>query len=58
MLSAIRHKIRDRLARRLGVPEIQSALERMRDNGFQPAQIFDVGAYRGDFARMCRAFGR
>ena len=55
MLSAIKHRIRDRLARRLGVPEIQPALEQMRDNGFQPSRIFDVGAYRGNFARICRA---
>jgi FkbM family methyltransferase len=41
------------LARRLNSPEIQFALERLDSIGFRPAQIFDVGAYKGDFARMC-----
>lgn len=49
-----RRLVRDRLARRLGVPEIPPALERMKANGFTPNHIFDVGAYRGDFAKLCR----
>jgi FkbM family methyltransferase len=42
------------LARRLGLPEIPSALERLRANNFAPGQIFDVGAYSGEFAKLCR----
>jgi len=40
-------------ARRLGVPEVRFALERLSAVGFQPITVFDVGAYRGDFARLC-----
>lgn len=50
---SIKTQIRTQLAHRLGVPEIPFALERLAAVGFQPKQIFDVGAYRGDFARSC-----
>ncbi len=45
--------IRQYLARKLRVPEIPYALERLRKIGFKPTQIFDVGAYQGDFAKLC-----
>lgn len=54
MWSRIKRAVRHRLARRLGVPEIPLALERLRTNEFTPEHIFDVGAYSGDFARLCR----
>lgn len=41
------------LAKKLGVPEIAFALERLLKIGFYPKQIFDVGAYKGDFALEC-----
>jgi FkbM family methyltransferase len=44
---------RDWLARRLQVPRIDFALERLRASGFSPSKIFDVGAYEGDFAQTC-----
>lgn len=49
----LKQKIRTKLAHRLGVPEIPFALQRLSTIGFQPQCIFDVGAYRGDFARSC-----
>jgi FkbM family methyltransferase len=49
----IRSAIRKRLATRLGAPEIPFALERLSAVGFCPRQIFDVGAYQGDFALEC-----
>jgi FkbM family methyltransferase len=48
-----RSDFRQWAARRLGVPEIRFALERLAAVGFQPITVFDVGAYRGDFARLC-----
>ena len=48
-----KHKIRKYLGRRLGIPEIPFALERLSSVGFEPKQIFDVGAYQGDFAQYC-----
>ena len=55
MLSNIKRAIRHRLARRLGVPEIPLALERLRANHYAPEIIFDVGAYSGEFAKLCRS---
>lgn len=51
----MRRLLRRLLARRLGLPEIPVALRRLARQGFDPALIFDVGAYRGDFARVCRS---
>ncbi len=53
MIRAIRQAARTKLARRLDLPSIQSSLERLKENGFSPGSVFDVGAYQGDFAAMC-----
>jgi len=49
----LKHKLRSYLAKKLDVPSIPHALERLVNIGFQPQLIFDVGAYQGDFARLC-----
>lgn len=49
----IRSIIRKYLARKLRVPEIPFALELLQSNGFEPNRIFDVGAYKGEFAELC-----
>lgn len=51
---SIKDRVRRYLARRLRLPEIPVALERLARLGFTPGVVFDVGAYRGDFARLCR----
>lgn len=51
----MRKRIRTLLARRLGVPEIPFALDRLLAQGFAPRLVFDVGAYRGEFAAACLA---
>lgn len=50
---SIKFKVRQYLARKLNVPEISFALERLATCGFKPNLVFDVGAYRGDFAKTC-----
>jgi FkbM family methyltransferase len=50
----VRRLLRESLARRLRVPEIPVALERLARQGFDPKLIFNVGAYRGDFARISK----
>jgi FkbM family methyltransferase len=50
---SLKQKIRKYLTKKLGVPEIPLAIERLTNLGFNPTQIFDVGAYRGDFADLC-----
>ena len=54
-MSNIKRQARDILARRLGVPEVPLALERLRACGFVPQHVFDIGAHRGDFSRLCRS---
>jgi FkbM family methyltransferase len=39
------------LAVRLRVPSINSSLKRLAACGFEPQGVFDVGAFRGDFAK-------
>lgn len=53
MLGRIRSRVRSIAARRLRVPEVAVALESLRRQGVQPRHVFDVGAYRGDFAELC-----
>src|SRR6516225_5429772 len=53
MLSTIRGRVRKILADRFELPEIPVALSRLKVQGFKPRTICDVGAYRGDFARLC-----
>jgi methyltransferase, FkbM family len=52
-MGRVRYKVREYLARRLNVPEIPFALERLATSGFKPTRVFDVGAYQGDFAKLC-----
>lgn len=49
----LRVTMREWLARRMRLPEIPVALARLAGLGFTPEFVFDVGAYRGDFARVC-----
>lgn len=49
----VKSQIRKYLTRKLELPEIPLALERLAILDFQPKLIFDVGAYKGDFARYC-----
>lgn len=49
----LRSHIRKYFARKLKVPEIPFALERLCAVDFQPIQIFDVGAYQGEFTQCC-----
>jgi FkbM family methyltransferase len=55
MLSKVRSRLRRALIRRLNAPDMTMALERLAGLGFSPELIFDVGAFRGDFAKMALA---
>jgi len=54
MIRALRRRVRTLLEERLDVPTIPRTLDRLVRLGFSPAGILDVGANRGDFARLCR----
>ena len=49
----LRSWLRNYLNRRLDVPSIPIALDRLAAAGFTPDRIFDVGAHNGDFTEMC-----
>src|SRR5262245_28836073 len=50
-----KNAIRNRIIRHCDLgQDIAPALHRLRTNKFSPAHIFDVGAYKGEFAKMCR----
>src|SRR5437868_1304838 len=42
------------LRRSLPIPDTEACLTRMKRNGFHPKLVIDVGAYVGDWTRMCR----
>ena len=56
-LAVVKTKLRKLLRRwlveRFDVPEIPRALARLKTQGLRPRVIYDVGAYRGDFALTC-----
>jgi FkbM family methyltransferase len=54
MLTKLKRIIRQRITRHYGVPEIPLGLERLLRCNFVPANIFDVGAYSGEFSKVCR----
>ncbi len=43
-----------RLGVHLGVPDLRWSLMDLKRFGFRPRQVLDVGAFRGDWARVCR----
>ena len=53
MVIVIKDQIRKYLKRKLELPEIPLALERLANMNFEPTHIFDVGAYKGEFANCC-----
>ncbi len=55
MFASLRSVLRQALARRLDAPDIPVALQRLAAKGVAAELIFDVGAYRGDFATTALA---
>src|SRR3982074_2488695 len=51
MIAGLKQTVRRYLSRRMRLPEIPVCLDAMAKRGFTPHFIFDVGAYKGDFAR-------
>jgi len=53
LLKSIPFDLRRRLAVHLGVPDISWSLRQLRRFGFIPKHVMDVGAFKGDWARVC-----
>ncbi len=47
-------RLKRKIKAALGVPDMEASLLNMKRNGFSPAKIIDVGAYIGDWTRMCQ----
>jgi FkbM family methyltransferase len=47
-------KAKRELKEQLGVPSMESTLDRMRRNGFAPRVAIDVGAYSGEWTTLCK----
>jgi len=43
-----------RLVAQNKVPDVETSLRRIKQYGINPKLIFDVGAYEGDFIKMCK----
>jgi FkbM family methyltransferase len=54
MISGLKSAIRDRIHQHYGVPRIDFAMDRFSEQDFSPDLIFDIGAYEGEFAQICR----
>ena len=53
LLKSIPSDLQRRLAVHLGVPDIRWSLRQLRRFGFVPNNIMDVGAFRGDWTKIC-----
>jgi FkbM family methyltransferase len=47
---------KERIKTRLGVPGQRASLSLLRDNGFAPAVVLDVGAFEGEWTLLCKEF--
>jgi FkbM family methyltransferase len=54
MISKIKQFVMNKLISKLEIPNIQKSLNHLKKLGFNPAVIFDVGAYKGDFAILSK----
>lgn len=53
LLKCLPRAFRDKLAVHLGKPDLRFSFLQLRRFGFAPRQALDVGAYRGDWTRIC-----
>lgn len=52
-LSLLPAGVRNGIAVHLGKPDVRFSLLQLRGFGFMPRQVLDVGAYEGEWARVC-----
>jgi FkbM family methyltransferase len=45
---------KQQIKERLGVPSVEWSLRNLRENGFLPTVMLDIGAYRGDWTLMAK----
>lgn len=52
-LKTLPEELRRRLSAHLGVPDVHWSLMQLRTFGFSPKHVLDVGAFKGDWTRIC-----
>jgi FkbM family methyltransferase len=53
LLEIVPSELKRRLGTHLGVPSIHWSLMQLREFGFIPKHVMDVGSFRGDWTRVC-----
>ena len=54
MIKKIRKLLKDNLITKYEIPSIELSLKHLKELGFEPKTIFDIGAYQGDFTRLAK----
>lgn len=53
MIQFLKSRLKGYFINNSQIPDVGKSLERIKALGFSPKTIFDIGAYKGDFARLC-----
>ncbi len=53
MIQFLKNKLKGYFINNAQIPDVGKSLERLKRLGFSPTTIFDIGAYKGDFAKLC-----
>jgi len=53
MLQFFKRKIRDYYINNQSIPDVKKSLQFLKASGYAPSCIFDIGAYEGEFAKLC-----
>ena len=53
MLKLLKKYIKNHFVDTLAIPNVEKSFERLNHLGFKPKTIYDVGAYQGEFAKLC-----
>ena len=54
LLKGLPSQVKSDLKRHFSIPEMRWSLANMRDNGYRPASIIDVGAYEGEWTQTAK----
>ena len=53
MFQQIKDKLKGHFINNLSIPNFDKSMKRLKEFGYEPKTIFDIGAYKGEFARFC-----
>ena len=53
IIRLLKQKIKNHFLENQSIPNINVSLRRLKELGFYPKNIFDVGAFQGEFAKLC-----